>query len=139
MQPIWIDSFLAPVRDNDIAQVAIAAVLLLIVLDVFFGLLNAIIKKEYSSQKMRDGIAHKCSELGFILVGIVADGTIIGGLDLGFTAPVLVSVCVYICLMELGSLLETLVKMNPALSETPLFRVLAAAKVDDHGHKAESN
>ena len=129
-KPIWIDVFLAPVRDNEIAQVAIVAVLLFILLDVVFGLLNALIHHEYSSQKMRDGIAHKCSELGFVLVGIIIDGTIIGGLDLGFSAPVLVAVCVYICLMELGSLLETLVKMNPALADTPLGRLLAPEKKD---------
>lgn len=128
MRPIWIDPFLASVRDNDVAQVAIAAVLVLIVLDIIFGLLNALMHREYSSAKMRAGIGHKCAELGFILVGIVADGTIIGGLDLGFSAPVLVSACIYLCLMEVGSLLETFAAMNPALAESPLFKLLESTK-----------
>lgn len=122
--PIWLDVFLAPVRDNQIAEVGIAAVLVLIVLDIAFGLGNALASRRYSSEKMRQGVAHKCSELGFMLVGIVADATILGGFDLGFSAPVLVSVCVYIALMEIGSLMETFADMNPQLAGSPLFRLL---------------
>ena len=133
--PIYIDSFLAPVRDNQVAQVAIAAVLLLILLDIIFGIANALLHKEYQSSKMREGMAHKASELGFVLVGVVADGTIVGGLDLGFSAPVLVSVCVYLCLMEIGSLLETFAKMNPALADSALFQLLESVKHRDRvGH-----
>lgn len=126
--PTWIDVFLAPLRDSQPAKVAVMAVLLLIVLDIIFGVLNACIHKEFSSEKMREGIGHKCSELGFMLVGLIVDGTIVGGVDLGFKAPVLVTICVYIALMEIGSLLETFVRMNPALEESPLFRLLASVK-----------
>ena len=122
--PIYIDIFVSPIRDNPVAQAGIAIVLVLIVLDVVFGLGNALAQHKYSSDKMRQGIAHKCAELGFILVGIVCDATIIGGFDLGFSAPVLVSVCVYLALMELGSLMETFADMNPQLAHSPLFRLL---------------
>lgn len=128
MAPVYLDPFLAAVRDNEIAQVAIIAVLFLIVLDVVFGLLNAFMHKEYSSDKMRAGIAHKCAELGFILVGIVADATIIGGFDLGFNAPVLVSICLYLALMEIGSLMETFSEMNPELAHSPLFQLLSTVQ-----------
>lgn len=133
--PAFADAFLAPVRDSTAAQVGIAAVLVLIVLDIVFGLVNALAKKEYSSAKMREGIGHKCAELGFILVGIVADATIIGGLDLGFSAPVLVSVCVYLAVMEIGSLLETFARMNPQLAGSPLFKILDSVKshVEEEG------
>ena len=121
-----IEPFIIPVRDAQAAQAAIIAVLVLIVLDIVFGLANALIHREYSSQIMREGIAHKCAELGFILVGIVVDATIISGIDLGFAAPVLMSVCIYLCIMEIGSLLETFAKMNPALADTPLFKLLVS-------------
>lgn len=129
--PAFIDAFLSPVRDSVAAQVGISAVLLLMVLDIVFGLANAFAKKEYQSSKMREGIAHKCAELGFLLVGIVADATIIGGVDLGFSAPVLVTVCVYLAVMEIGSLLETFAKMNPQLAKSPLFRLLASVTTRD--------
>ena len=125
--PMYIDAFLAPVRDEQAAQVAVMAVLLLTVLDVIFGLVNAIASKSFSSAKMRAGIAHKSASMGFLLVGIVVDGTIIGGLDLGFSAPVLTTICVYLCLMEVASLLETFALLNPQLSNSPLFRLLEAS------------
>ena len=125
--PLYIDAFLSPIRDEQAAQVAVMAVLLLTVLDVIFGLVNAIASKSFSSAKMRAGIAHKSASMGFLLVGIVVDGTIIGGLDLGFSAPVLTTICVYLCLMEVASLLETFALLNPHLSNSPLFRLLEAS------------
>lgn len=132
--PNWIDAFLVPLRDSQTAKVAATAVLLLIALDVVFGVVNACIHREYKSAKMREGIGHKCSEMGFMLVGLIIDGTIVGGVDLGFKAPVLVSVCGYIALMETGSLLETFVKMNPALADSPLFRLLDSVKAKEVEH-----
>lgn len=125
--PMYIDAFLAPVRDEQAAQVAVMAVLLLTALDVIFGLVNAFASKSFSSSKMRAGIAHKSASMGFLLVGIVVDGTIIGGIDLGFSAPVLTTICVYLCLMEVASLLETFALLNPELSGSPLFRLLEAS------------
>lgn len=131
--PVFVDAFLAPIRDSGAAQVGITAVLVLIALDIIFGLGNALSKHEYSSEKMRQGIGHKCAELGFILVGVVVDATIIGGFDLGFSAPVLVTICVYIALMEIGSLLETFALMNPQLAGSPLFRLLDSVTSHEEG------
>lgn len=122
--PIWIDVFVGVIRDNQTAQVALMAVLLLILLDWIFGVANAIANHEFSSSKMREGIGHKCSELGFCLVGVVIDGTIIGGVDLGYSAPCFTAICVYIALMEIGSLLEIFSRMNPELADSPIFKLL---------------
>ena len=130
--PLYIDSFLVPIRDNPIAQVATTAVLLLILMDWTFGVFNAaFVQHNFSSEVMRAGISHKCSELGFMLVGIVADGALAGGLDLGFTAPIFVTICAYIAVMEIGSLLEIFVEMNPALADTPLFKILESVNQHD--------
>lgn len=136
--PTFLDAFLSPIRDSTAAQVGITAVLILMALDIVFGLANAIAKGEYESRKMREGIAHKCAELGFILVGIIADATIIGGVDIGFSAPVLVTVCVYLAVMEIGSLLETFAKMNPQLAKSPLFKLLASV-VPEHEEEGEDD
>ena len=122
--PIFLDAFLSPVRDSAVAQIGITAVFILILLDIVFGLANALWQKKYSSEVMRQGIGHKCAELGFILVGLIVDATIVGGFDLGFQAPVLITICVYICLMEIGSLMETFADMNPQLANSPLFKLL---------------
>lgn len=122
--PVFLDAFLSPVRDSTVAQIGITAVFILILLDIVFGLANALWQKKYSSEIMRQGIGHKCAELGFILVGLIVDATIVGGFDLGFQAPVLITICVYICLMEIGSLMETFADMNPQLANSPLFKLL---------------
>lgn len=131
--PYFLDVFLQPVRDNPQAQVAILAVLLLIVLDVLMGLINAVMRKEYSSSKMREGIAHKAVEMLFVALGVIIDATIISGIDIGFTAPVLVGVCVYLIVMEVGSILENAVKIWPHLADTPVFKFLSSV----HAIKAE--
>lgn len=127
-----INTFTSPVTDTPAVQVGIVAVFLFILLDIIFGLVNAIQHKEFSSTKMRQGIGHKCAELGFLLVGLIIDGAIVGGFDVGFSAPVLMTICVYICLMEIGSLMETFADMNPRLADSPLFKLLDSVVNHDH-------
>ena len=136
MAPEFFDVFLAPVRDNPVAQSALVGLLALMLLDFLFGITNACLKGEYKSSKMRAGLGHKASELGYVLVGIIADGLIFAGLDIGITGPVLIFVLGYLCVMEIGSLLEIFAKMNPALAESKLFQMLesvkSASERDDH-------
>ena len=122
--PAFFEAFISPITDSTAAQVGICAVFLLIALDIIFGLINAFSKKEYSSAKMRQGIAHKSAELGFIIVGLIVDAAVVSGINIGFESPVLITICVYLCIMEIGSLLETFAALNPALADTPLFKLL---------------
>ena len=124
-----LETFISPVRDCFPAQVAIIALLFLILLDWIFGIGNAIIQKEFSSEKMRQGIGHKCSEMGFIVVGIIMDAMITSGLDIGFEAPILTTIAVYLCIMEIGSLMETFAKINPELGNSPAFKLLETVHV----------
>lgn len=119
--------FLSPIHENIMSQAALVALLILILLDWLFGIGHACINHEFSSSKMREGISHKCSELGFVLVGMVADAMLFAGLDIGLNGPVLITITLYLCVMEIGSLLEIFVKMNPALGDSPVFKLLASA------------
>ena len=129
--PDYLDVFISPIRDSDVAKVLLVAVMLLTVADVFFGILNALVHKDFQSSKMREGIAHKSTTAGAILVGCVIDGTITAGVDLGYPAPVLAAICGYIILMEVASLLETFGKLNPQFQGSPIYQLLAAAHVVD--------
>lgn len=126
--PLFIDVFLAPVRDNQIVQVEIVALLLLILLDLIFGVVNACMKGEFSSSIMREGIGHKCTELGYVLVGIIADALIFTGVDMGITGPVLGAVLGGLCVVEIGSLMEIFGKINPELAQNKLFHILDSIK-----------
>ena len=85
------------------------AVLLPIILmgiDVITGLVNAWIKKEVLSSKLREGLGKKLGEIAALLVGEV----IVMALGL----PIMVSdgVSIYIIIMELISICENLEKLG---------------------------
>ena len=51
--PDYLDVFISPIRDSDVAKVLLVAVMLLTFADVFFGILNALVHKDFQSSKMR--------------------------------------------------------------------------------------
>lgn len=134
--PPYIDVFLQPVRDSK-AQTAIVALMVLALLDVLFGLLNAIfIQHDFSSHVFRAGLMRKLSNLGMVIVADIVDGMLLGGLDLGFQ-PVLLTITVSLAVMEIASLLEIYAEMHPEISEAPWYQMLAHSKdgLRDHGHE----
>ena len=128
MLPQFIDVYMAPVRDNPIVQAMLFAVLILILADMLFGIVNACMHHEFSSKKLREGLMHKTGELALVLVGIIIDGLIFAGIDIGVNGPILGVMLTAIIVMEIGSLMEIAAKMNPALAELQVFKMLASVK-----------
>ena len=128
MAPQYIDVFLSPVRDNAQIQAALFAFMALVILDVIFGISNALMTKNFSSTVLRYGIVHKLSEFGIIAVGIIIDGLLFAGLDLGFNGPVLAFFLIALIVMELGSIMELLAELNPQLKNNAAFKLLASVK-----------
>lgn len=91
--------------------------------DIISGLLQAIANKTYASSKMRVGLWHKIS---FVLIIALAVGLEFaqGFIDLGFTVPLVVPVCAYICMNEIGSIIENLALLNPKLVPAKLRELL---------------
>lgn len=85
-----------------------------IVLDMITGLLKAMLKKEYTSTIMREGLFHKCGSIICIAFGVLVDyaQTLI---DLGVTVPVTNALCAYIIIMEIGSIIENVGIINPEI------------------------
>lgn len=130
--PMFIQVFLAPVRDNLQIQAALFAFMALVLLDVIFGVVNACIKKEFSSTALRHGLVHKLSEFGIVAVGIIVDGLLFAGLNLGFNGPVLAFFIVALIVTELGSIMELLAAMNPELANNKAFKLLASVKEPEY-------
>lgn len=122
--PDYLDHFLAPIRDSPHAQTALMALLLLIVLDVVLGVSAAAKNHDLQSSEMRAGAWHKIGELGVVAIADIADGMLMGGLDIGFAAPVCTAVIVYLCINEVVSCLENAVKLNPELKDSPALNLL---------------
>ena len=121
--------FIRPIIDNPTAQVAIAAVLILIALDVVAGFTGAAITHQISSNKMREGLLHKFMELVLMCLATVIDGALMGGFDILGGSPILLVTCGYIAVMEVSSILEIVGKYNPDLTDKGLLSIF------DHGSK----
>ena len=85
-----------------------------IILDMLTGLVKAFKEQDYTSSIMREGLFHKCGSVLCILLGALTDyaQTLI---DLGVTIPVSTTICIYICLMEIGSIIENVSIINPEI------------------------
>ena len=103
--------FIQPLLDTK-AQAGIMAVGLLICLDVIMGLGGALVTHTFSSEKMRDGMLHKFTEVICILLAIIFDGLLMAGFSITIE-PTLILTCGYISIMEAGSVLELVRKYNP--------------------------
>lgn len=90
-------------------------------MDILTGFIGSIITHTFSSSKMREGLGHKALLLCIITMAVMLE---IGGEHiegLGFTAVTVPVVCVYIIVMEVGSVLENVCTAYPELRDTPLF------------------
>ena len=123
--------FVAPILDTK-AQVGIIALMVLALLDVLFGVLNAMfVQHNFSSHEFRAGLMRKLSNLGMVVAADVVDAMLLGGLELGFQ-PVLMTVVASLALMELWSLLEIFAEMHPEVSETEWYKMLLRSKEGLH-------
>ena len=98
-----------------------------IILDVLTGIAQALKNNTLSSDKMREGVYHK---LSYVFACTLAFGIEYGMayLDLGYTAPVVMPVCVYIALTEIVSITENIARLNPELAGSGIFNLLSDNK-----------
>lgn len=79
--------------------------IILIVIDILTGVINACVKKELDSSVMRKGLGHKFSELVYLTLGVLA--------EIFFNwHQVYLLMIIYICLMELISIAENCTKLG---------------------------
>ena len=89
------------------------------VLDIGSGFLQAVKNKVYTSSIMREGLYHKCGSLFMIAFGALVDYAQ-QFIELGYNLPIANSICSYIILMEIGSIIENVGKLNPELVPSKL-------------------
>ena len=96
--------------------VASAVVLAFMVIDFISGFLAAASEEAVDSAAMRQGLYRKFGSIIILFTSGVIDWaeTI---MPLGFEAPVFYLTAAYIVLMEITSILENVVRLNPGLSE----------------------
>lgn len=87
---------------------------LFILFDLATGLTKAFKNKVFTSSTMREGLFHKSASIFVVALATLVDyaQTMI---DLGCDLPVTETVCTYIIVMEIGSVIENLGAINPNL------------------------
>lgn len=111
--------------------IAIGIVFLLVLIDYITGVVNAIMHGELSSERMRQGLGHKFSYLAVIGVALIVEyGS--DYVNLGIELPVFIPVCASICLIEITSIMENCVKINPELSSSNLLNIFNIDRKADH-------
>ena len=100
-----------------------------IALDFLTGLIKALATSSFTSTKMRKGLFHKVGLILCMILGGLVDFAQ-GHLDLGASVPVAAAICVYICLMEITSIIENVCKINPQLVPDKLAALFGGLKRD---------
>lgn len=112
--------------------IVIGIVFLLVLIDYVTGVVNAIMHSELSSEKMRQGLGHKFAYLAIICVALIVEyGS--AYIDLGIELPVFIPVCAGVCLIEITSIMENCIKINPELDDSKILNVFNTEKKENNG------
>lgn len=90
-----------------------------ILLDLVTGLINAFKQKTFCSSVMREGLFHKIGSAICIALGVLGDFAQ-KYIDIGIEIPLTITICTYIILMEIGSIIENACSINPNLMNDKL-------------------
>jgi len=112
--------------------------IVLIILDFVSGTVGAFATDSYDSSKMRRGLFHMVSYVLVIALTLVIE-EIAKYYDLGYVyATALYSlVYIWIVVTEVCSILENLVKINPALGDNSFMRIFANQAKEIERQKAD--
>lgn len=99
-----------------------------IVFDLASGGVAACANHKWKSSEMRKGLYHKFGSIMLVVLAYLIDYAQ-KYVDLGFQVPIVAGVCVYIILMELGSIVENIGKINPDLLPDKVRAILGLDKM----------
>ena len=112
--------------------IVVGIVFLLVLIDYITGVVNAIMHGKLSSEKMRQGLGHKFAYLAIICVALIVEyGS--DYINLGIELPVFIPVCMGICLIEITSIMENCVKINPDLKGSNILNIFNIERKENDG------
>lgn len=94
-----------------------------IAFDSVSGNIAAAANHIWKSSIMRKGLYHKFGSILLVALAYLIDYAQ-KFVDLGFQVPVAAGVCVYIIMMELGSIIENIGKINPDLLPDKVRKII---------------
>lgn len=98
-------------------------------IDVLTGYVAAVVRRDVSSTKMREGLGHKalllCVELLAFVIEVVCQH--VDGMD-AMSGVTVVGISIVIILMEVTSVWENVVSASPELKDSPLGKIFENTK-----------
>ena len=121
-----MDTIQLPTVDGWLAVIVVFFVLL----DIATGITKAIKEGTFSSSGLREGGAHKASYFALIALGWGLDWGMMHA-DLGVTLPAYASICAFVIAIEIVSIVENIVAVNPNIDFTTIYKILGITKKED--------
>ena len=111
-----------------------------ILFDILTGLIKALYQHKLNSTYLREGLFHKLSEIMAVL-GSWGIEYALNYISLGIDLPVRSTVTVYICVMELVSIIENIAEINPKLRKLfkPYLEKLNKTDITNNDNKGDEN
>ena len=103
---------------------------LFIVFDSISGNISSCANHIWKSSEMRRGLYHKFGSILLVSLAYLIDYAQ-KFVDLGFQIPIAAGVCTYIILMELGSIIENIGKINPNLLPAQIRKIIGLDRKED--------
>lgn len=95
-----------------------------IMLDIVTGIAQAFFNRTIDSKILRNGMFHKLSYVFAVALALILEWACTH-FSLGFECQILIPLTVYIVITEAVSILENILRLNPDLANSPLFRLLS--------------
>ena len=114
------------------------AVLIFIIIDYITGVINAALKNNISSQKMREGLGHKATYIILLSVCYIID-TLQLNTDLSLPAKIFPIVSCGILLIELTSIIENICEINPELKQASFMHIFEKNSTETEEENNENN
>ena len=93
----------------------IVAVAIFIFIDVITGLMSAVKKGSFKSSVMRKGMISKIGEIVAIILFITIE-KVLPLIGITINIPLVQAITIYIVIMEIGSIIENIGKVNPQVA-----------------------
>lgn len=100
-----------------------------ILCDIVTGLIGALKEHNFKSSIMREGLFHKLGEIFALMFSYGCEYSF-PYLGIEINIPIVTSISVYLCLMEVGSVIENLTRISPEL-KVILSKVFGAYRKKD--------
>ena len=113
------------------------AVLAFIALDVITGISKGASQGEISSQKMKSGFWHKSAFIFALALALLIDWVTQLGANIGVNGPIFKSACAYLYAMELVSIIENIVEINPEFKGAKVLRLFGHKEPEEVEGKTE--